>query len=182
MQVVARYNKQADGGAAAVPPAVADIAETFVALMRTAGRAKARFVAAAQHDVDWSAQVILRIIAGNGPMRASALAECLQSDPSTVSRQVATMVKDGLLERRADPDDGRASTLVLTDRASDVLAAHARSRAERFATMLADRDDEDLITFAAQLGRFTDAFEKMTAQMATEQAAKAPHGSVEGNR
>ena len=54
--------------------------------------------------------------------------------------------------------------------------------AESFAAMLDDWDDEDLITFAAQLGRFTDAFEKMTAQMVTDQAAKAPHGSVEGNR
>jgi DNA-binding MarR family transcriptional regulator len=181
VQVVARYNKQA-GERADPPQSVADIADTFVALMRTANRAKARFMAAAQHDVDWSAQVILRIIAGNGPMRASALAECLQSDPSTVSRQVATMVKEGLLERRADPEDGRASTLVLTDRAGDVLAAHARTRAQAFAAMLDDWDDEELSTFAAQLGRFTEAFEKMSTQMATEQAAKAPHGSVEGNR
>jgi hypothetical protein len=48
--------------------------------------------------------------------------------------------------------------------------------------MLDDWDDEELSTFAAQLGRFTDAFEKMSTQMATEHGAKTPHGSVEGNR
>ena len=66
-------------------------------------------------------------------MRAGALAECMQSDPSTVSRQVAALVKDGLLERRADPADGRASLLVLTEKADAVLADHDRVRLEYFA-------------------------------------------------
>jgi DNA-binding MarR family transcriptional regulator len=35
-------------------------------------------------------------------------------DPSTVSRAVATLVAQGLVERRADPVDGRASLLVVT--------------------------------------------------------------------
>jgi DNA-binding MarR family transcriptional regulator len=177
VQVVAGYNKRAQ----AVPPSVLDIAETFVALMRTAGRAKAHFLAATKHDVDWSAQVILRVIAGTGPMRASALADCLQSDPSTVSRQVAALVKDGLLERQADPEDGRASMLVLTDQAAGVLDAHARTRAVAFAAMLEDWDDAELAEFATQLGRFTEAFEKMSTQVASEHAAKALRRSVEGN-
>lgn len=178
MQVVAGYNKA--GGT--VPQPVLDIADTFVALMRTAGRAKARLMAASRHDVDWSAQVILRILAANGPMRASALADSLQSDPSTVSRQVATLVKDGLVERQADPEDGRASTLVLTDRAAEVLDAYARTRAANFATMLDDWTDEELTTFANHLGRFAVAFEKMSTKLTSEQAASASRGSAEGNR
>src|SRR5690242_21123048 len=82
-----------------------EVADTVVQLMRSFQRAKARYLALARHDVEWSAQLILRQLAHNGPMRASAIADCLQSDPSTVSRQVATMVKDGLLERRSDPED-----------------------------------------------------------------------------
>ena len=39
----------------------------------------------------------------------------LCADPSTVSRQVASLVKAGLVERQADPDDGRASILVPTE-------------------------------------------------------------------
>ena len=49
----------------------------------------------------------LRVI-NDGPICASALAEMVQSDPSTISRQVAALVRDGLLKRRADPIDGRA--------------------------------------------------------------------------
>src|SRR5664279_3483631 len=93
---------------------VVAVADTFMSLMRSFNRAKARMLAAAQHDVEWSAHMVLRCLANDGPMRSSALADCLQSDPSTISRQVAAMVKDGLLERRADPEDGRASLLVLT--------------------------------------------------------------------
>ena len=74
-----------------------------------------------------------RCVHNEGPMRAGALAECLQSDPSTVSRQVAALVKDGLLERRADPADGRASLLVLTAKADAVLAEHDRIRLDYFA-------------------------------------------------
>src|SRR4051794_25994187 len=40
-----------------------------------------------------------------GPRRSGELAAELCADPSTVSRQVATLVKQGLVERQADPED-----------------------------------------------------------------------------
>ena len=164
----------ADSDAAA--PAVAEVADNFVALMRSFGRAKARFLAAAEHNVEWSAQVILRHLAANGPMRASALADCLQSDPSTVSRQVAALVKDGLVERRADPEDGRASILVLTTEADDVIAEHERRRVSHFASMLSGWSERDLRLFASLLSRFTADFENSSATH-----PEARPASVEGN-
>lgn len=142
-----------------VAPEVAGVADTFVALMRSFNRARTRMLAAAAHDVEWSAHVLLRCLANEGPLRASALAECVHSDPSTVSRQVAALVKDGLLERRADPIDGRASLLVLTPRADDVLAEHDEIRLQHFARMLADWPERDLRRFATLLQRFTHDFE-----------------------
>jgi DNA-binding MarR family transcriptional regulator len=114
---------------------------------------------AAAHDVEWSARMLLKCLANEGPMRASAISDHLQSDPSTVSRQVAALVKDGLLERRADPADGRASLLVLTPKADAVLADHDRIRLDFFAGMLGDWSDADLRTFAAMLDRFTTDYE-----------------------
>jgi DNA-binding MarR family transcriptional regulator len=154
--------------------AVTEVADTFIALMRSFGRAKARFVAAAEHNVEWSAQIILRQLAAHGPMRASALSGCLQSDPSTVSRQVAALVKDGLLERRADPEDGRASILVLTPEADDVIAAHEQRRVEHFAAMLAGWSERDLRRFADLLTRFTSDFEN--SAMAREPGVGSPEG------
>src|SRR5438309_441447 len=83
---------------------IAAVADTFVALMRTFIRTRSKVLAAAQHDVEWSAHLLLRALSVGGPMRASALAESVESDPSTVSRQVAALVRDGLVERRADPE------------------------------------------------------------------------------
>jgi DNA-binding MarR family transcriptional regulator len=92
-------------------------------------------------------------------MRAAALAEHLQSDPSTVSRQVAALVKDGYLDRRADPADGRASLLVLTPKAERLLAEHRRRRNDFFARVLDGWSNADLKRFAALLERFGESYE-----------------------
>src|SRR5690349_7249783 len=107
----------AAGDEAAASEDVRAVADTFVDLVRAFNRARAQMLAAAAHDVEWSGHVVLKVVANAGPMRSSDVAECLHSDPSTISRQVAGLVKEGLLERRADPVDGRASLLVTTERA-----------------------------------------------------------------
>jgi DNA-binding MarR family transcriptional regulator len=153
-----------------------EVADTFVGLMRSFHRVKARFVAEASHDVEWSSQIVLRLLAREGPMRASDIAGALHSDPSTVSRQVATMVKDGLLERQADPEDGRASILALTSKADAVIAEYERVRLAHFAAMLSDWDMSDLSEFARMLRRFTQDFEKSSSALVS-----APSGAAEGN-
>jgi DNA-binding MarR family transcriptional regulator len=127
--------------------------------MRSFGKARAQLLAAAEHDVEWSAHMLLKLIQHEGPMRASALSDCLKQDPSTISRQVAALVKDGLLERRADPDDGRASLLALTPKADAVLADHEKVRLDFFARTLDGWSDQDLRRFATLLRRFTEAHE-----------------------
>jgi DNA-binding MarR family transcriptional regulator len=154
---------------------VVDVADTFVGLMRSFQRAKARYLAAAEHDVEWSSQMVLRLLAHEGPMRAGAIAGCLQSDPSTISRQVATMVKEGLLERRADAEDGRASILALTAKADAVIAEHERLRRSHFAEMLSDWDEGDLSRFATMLRRFTQDFESSGSNLVS-----VPAGTAEG--
>jgi DNA-binding MarR family transcriptional regulator len=160
---------------AASPEVVAPLVDNFITLMRAFNKARARIVAAAEHDVEWSAHLLLRSIANSDePMRAGALAECLHSDPSTVSRQVAALVKDGYLERHADPDDGRASLLVLTDRAKDLLVEHDQIRLEHFARVVGDWSDADLKRFAGMLERFTKAYEAATTNWIVEAGPARP--------
>jgi DNA-binding MarR family transcriptional regulator len=159
--------------AVAVRPEIAPLADSFVRLTRAFTRARARLIAAAQHDVEWTAQLILKTIATNGgPMRAAELADALQSDPSTVSRQVATLVKEGYLERRADPADGRASLLALTEHAHDLLTEHEQIRLEYFARVLEGWSDADVKRFAALLQRFTDDYETTATDWIAERVAK----------
>src|SRR5438105_13588068 len=117
---------------------IADVADTFVDLARTFTRARAKLLAKAQHDVEWSAHVLLKALSIEGPMRASDLADRIDSDPSTVSRQVAALVKNGFVERQADPEDGRASLLVPTSKADAVLSEHNEIRLDHFNRMLSD--------------------------------------------
>jgi DNA-binding MarR family transcriptional regulator len=154
------------------PPAeVAAVADSVVALLRSFSKARARLLAAAAHDVEWSAHVLLKCIATEGQLRASEVAEQLRSDPSTVSRQVAALVKDGLLERRADPADGRASLLVLTPAADAVLAEHDRLRLAHFAEVLDGWTDAELAAFAGMLQRFTTAYEDANGNWIEERIA-----------
>lgn len=137
---------------------VSAVADNIVVLLRAFTKARAQILAAAAHDVEWSAHVLLKCLATEGPLRSSAIAEIIDSDPSTVSRQVAALVREGLVERRADPIDGRACLLVLTPAAAAVLRDHDEVRYAHFATMLAGWNDRDLREFAALLARFTADF------------------------
>jgi DNA-binding MarR family transcriptional regulator len=163
-----------------VRPEVTEVADTLVHLMRTFARQRAKVLAAAAHDVEWSAQMLLKVLASEGPIRASQLAEHAHIDPSTASRQVAALVKDGMIERRADPEDGRACLLVLTDKAGDVLRRHDEIRDEHFATMLSGWGERDLRRFAALLSRFTADYEAAGTRFLTERVGTRP-ASAERN-
>jgi DNA-binding MarR family transcriptional regulator len=151
-------------------PAVASVAHAVVELLRTVRRSKARLLASASQDVDSATQILLRTAAAEGPLRASALAACVQSDLSTVSRQVAALVGRGLLERRADPVDGRASLLVVTAAGQAVIAEHEKARAAFFAEVVSDWTAEECSRFARQLERFTAAYDTTHAHWPTATA------------
>ncbi|MBM7771433.1 DNA-binding MarR family transcriptional regulator [Actinokineospora baliensis] len=104
--------------------------------------------------VDRSAFVLLKNLIALGPSRSSALAEAVHSDPSTVSRQVAALVKDGLVERRADPEDGRASLLAVTPDGLALLKRQRQRMALSLASMVSHWDPQDLDTFVRLFERF----------------------------
>jgi DNA-binding MarR family transcriptional regulator len=133
---------------------IAELAGTLGDLMRTFNRARQQFLAKARYNVEWSAQVLMSAIVSDGPIRVGALAEIVQSDPSTVSRQVAQLVKDGYVERRADPDDGRASLLVATEHGHALHHEHLQVRNEHYELMLADWGDRDVRKLTSLMRRF----------------------------
>lgn len=153
---------------------VTAVADSFVHLVRTFARQRAKVLAEAARDVEWSSQMLLKVLANDGAMRASQLAELAHIDPSTASRQVAAMVKDGLIERRADPEDGRACLLALTAKAGNVLRRHDEIRDDYFSRMLSGWNERDLRRFAALLTRFTADFEAASTEYLTERDAIGP--------
>lgn len=158
---------------------VTGVADAVIDLLRTVRRSKARLLAAAGNDVESATQMLLRTVAGEGPMRASALAASVQSDLSTVSRQVAALVGRGLLERRADQLDGRASLLAVTTAGRAVIAEHQQGRRQFFEEVLAGWTADELREFAGYLGRFTTSYERTHAAWMRDRVP-APSSTLTG--
>ena len=152
------------------PAAVSAAASAVHSLMRSVRKAKARMMS--RGDVESAAQTLLHIVAVEGPMRTSALAANAHSDLSTVSRQVAGLVADGLLERRADPADGRACLLALTPEGDAIVAQHEQARAAFFAEVLDGWSTDELRQFAGLLGKFTASWDQVHAAHLAEQTAQ----------
>lgn len=108
--------------------------------------------------VDSSAYPLLFNLAAE-PRRVSALADCIHSDVSTVSRQVSNLVGHGLLEKVSDPEDGRAQVVRLSDAGQELLKQIQQQRNDWFRTMLEDWSSDDAAEFARYLERFGDALE-----------------------
>jgi DNA-binding MarR family transcriptional regulator len=136
-----------------------EIGSQLVRLVRIIERVQAQYQAEHPDAVDRATYLLLVHLAKDGARRAGALAEAVHSDPSTVSRQIAQLVRLGLVERVADPADGRASLLVATEEGRRVFDENRRMRNSRIAGLMADWTDDDRAAFARLLTRFTDAFE-----------------------
>ncbi len=159
--------------------AVGDLADGLGLAVHALQRARTQVLAhGGDGATDWNTRVVLAKIVMTGPKRVSELAETMQTDASTVSRQVAAMVKDGLLERQADPGDGRASLLVATDRGREAMERFKAGRTRLMAQMLETWSPEECAQFARLLERFTDDLQHHTngtttsVQSAADAAAK----------
>jgi DNA-binding MarR family transcriptional regulator len=148
---------------AEVPAAAEAVAHEVLDLLRTVRKAKARMAADAGGDVESATRLLLHTVATSGPVRTSALAASVHSDLSTVSRQVAALVTGGLLERRADPADGRACLLALTPAGEAAVAEHLAGRAAFFAEVLDGWSEDEMRQFGGLLARFTASYDQVHA-------------------
>ena len=105
---------------------------------------------------DHAALVLLYPLVRMGPLRQGALAELVHSDPSTISRHVASLVERGLVTRVADESDGRASRLLVTDAGRATLEQLTAERVAHIARVTAEWSRDDLQTFTALFKRFLD--------------------------
>lgn len=143
-----------------VPPdrdPAGELGRALARLTRAVSRAKA-MLQAESGRTDYAAFSLLVALAEAGPMRASALADAVLSDPSTVSRQVAHLVDLGYVERQPDPEDGRACHLAVTAEGTAALGDHRRARDDYLAELTADWTEHDRRTLAELLDRLAGEF------------------------
>lgn len=135
---------------------------------RLLSRAKARFTAQHKAGIESAAYALLVHLVGDGPQRLTALADSVHSDTSTVSRQVGALVRHGLVERRADPFDGRACLLAATDEGERTFHDYRCQRTAAVAALLSNWPREDVRTLVGLLGRLNTDMETFEPDPAGE--------------
>ncbi|MEV0132717.1 MarR family winged helix-turn-helix transcriptional regulator [Dactylosporangium sp. NPDC050688] len=101
-------------------------------------------------------QAIDRVRSATGGCHLKQVAAAIALDQSTASRAVSAAERSGLVRRVADPHDGRASLLELTDAGRTTLADAVAWYSALLSDALRDWSDEDLERFGGYLRRFTN--------------------------
>jgi DNA-binding MarR family transcriptional regulator len=142
--------------------AVGELLSELTGFIRQMKRGIGRMSATTRRDgIEYAAFGLLAHLVTEGPKRTTALAESVYADPSTVSRQTAALVRNGLLERQPDPEDGRASILAATPDGERVFHEHRKEHCLRMADILAHwrvADVRRLTNLLTRLNRDTNAY------------------------
>jgi DNA-binding MarR family transcriptional regulator len=133
-------------------------------LLRRSRAVSARLAGVLHKDLDGAAYGLLALLQDAGPLRASDLVSRLGLDKSTVSRQVASLVDLGLVERTADPADGRAQVLTPSPEGSARLARIRTVRRARWEADLADWPESDIVALGELLARLNNIGEAREAE------------------
>ncbi|QIS03115.1 MarR family transcriptional regulator [Nocardia brasiliensis] len=152
----------ADGhhGVTAAELEIADqVGVELVRFMRAITRAKARMAQPGPDGIERLAYSVLFCLVHDGPQRTGKLAELLHAEISTISRQSRSLVAHGLVERRADPIDGRACVLAATEEGVRVFEANRQQRNRWLAGILADWPAADRTTLTDLLARLNEGIE-----------------------
>ena len=120
---------------------------------RRARAASDRLSRAVHPDLDSAAYGLLIRLRDHGPVRPSELAAYVGVGKATISRQLKVLESLKLIEREADPADGRAHRLTLTREGRDRMDAVRAARLHRLHTSLNNWPEEDVSTLATLLGR-----------------------------
>ncbi|MCO7221460.1 MarR family transcriptional regulator [Klenkia sp. PcliD-1-E] len=102
-------------------------------------------------DLSLTAAATLATLQRCGPARLTELASTEGVSQPSMTALIARLAGQGLVDRAADPRDGRAVVLSLTDAGADLLTRRRTERAARLAGPLADLDDADVERIEAAL-------------------------------
>jgi DNA-binding MarR family transcriptional regulator len=132
----------------------ADLAARLrLAVVRTARRLRQE----AGAGLSPSLTAALATIEASGPLTPSELAQREAIKRPAATRIVARLEAEGLVDRAADPGDGRATLIAATPAGRDLLRRVRRRKNEYLARRLRDLPAEDLVA----LERAADVLERL---------------------
>ena len=112
--------------------------------------------------------VLVRLDRSEG-LKQSELAEILDLQPISLTRLLDRLAENGLIERRADPNDRRANRLYLTPAARPVLAQLGKLGADVMETVLDGLDGKANERLLRDLTLMKDNLRAAIARSSTEQ-------------
>ncbi len=146
---------------------------TLVRLLETLGRRSSLY-----DRVDRSGYLMLRTLDRRGPSPTTALADALGLDASTVTRQANALVRDGFIERRPNPDDGRSSNLALTALGARTMRHVEAGRREVLGEMFDGWSETERRTLGRSLTKLNQALVGQVAQLGRQRQSGAPPSPI----
>jgi DNA-binding MarR family transcriptional regulator len=140
--------------------ATSRLADELTRFVRLGARAKG-MLNTGDLGAEFSALMLLFPLRFMGPMRVTDLAEFKQADPSTISRQVAQLVRAGLARREADPVDGRASRLAVTEAGISACEHLHETRQALLSKTLSHWPADRVASFAGLFEEFNSSVEAL---------------------
>jgi DNA-binding MarR family transcriptional regulator len=120
--------------------------------LETFGRRSSLYI-----HVDRAGYLVLRTIEDLGPLSAKALAQALNLDASTVTRQITALEGGGFVERRTDPSDRRSSTITLTPEGHRMMVGVEQERRQVIEGLVGDWAKEETISLSRGLIRLNSS-------------------------
>lgn len=94
---------------------------------------------------------VLHTLAGHGPKRLSELTASEQVTQPAITQMVTKLERDGLVERRRDPSDGRAVLVHVTPSGAAIVDGRRAERVARLTELASQLTPEERAAIAAAL-------------------------------
>ncbi|TPG35241.1 MarR family transcriptional regulator [Mycobacterium hodleri] len=104
-------------------------------------------------DLSASAGFVINRVCREGPLRLTTLAAKEGISQPSMTQLITRLERDGLVARLADPEDGRAALIGVTDHGRDVIDERRRVRRERLTELLETLtpEEEDALRLSARV-------------------------------
>lgn len=101
---------------------------------------------------------ILATLQRAGAQRMTDISKRLGVGKPTLSRQLSALAERGFITKKADPADGRALVISLTEEGKSRLEAAQGERSERYLHMLETWDEEEICTLCGLLAKMNQTY------------------------
>ncbi|WP_045452049.1 MarR family winged helix-turn-helix transcriptional regulator [Vibrio campbellii] len=103
---------------------------------------------------------VIKIISKQSPCTAMDVVNFLNRDKAQVTRLIKTLIEEGFIEKRPNPEDKRSQCLLTTEKGNRVLDKIKTVDAEIYQKMTLGVSDEELAAFQITAGTLAENLTK----------------------